>query len=160
MTPTTGNTIMVVATVIIALCAVGALCLNFWKTPKPIEAKLAILFILAQVTCTAAVGLACYFLIATDRIFPVFLCTLYNFLVQAALFGPWSRSPAFRAEFLAIVTAALALAMFSVGAFMKTWINIESRIVDTEATSFLFLVGYLIYPPASPSPPASPTPHQ
>ena len=116
--------------------------------------------VLAQVTCTAAVGLACYFLIATDRIFPVFPCTLYSFLVQAALFGPWSRSSAFRAEILAIVTAALALAMFPVGAFMKTWINTESRIVDTESHIISILSRVPNIPPASPSPSASATPHQ
>jgi len=78
--------LLAVFTGVLALCALGGLCLSFWKAPKPVGTKLAILRVLVELTCAAAVITSAYLLAATDRFGLASLLALYVFLIQYAIF--------------------------------------------------------------------------
>jgi hypothetical protein len=156
MTPETSNAILAVGTVIIAVSALAALCLKFWTVPKPVEAKLAILYGLLELTAAAALFMACYFALATDKGTLASLCALYTFIVRITLFTASSRSPAARAEILAVVLAALFLATVPIYVTLETYLKLETGIVESESRIVSILERIPGIPPASPSPSATP----
>src|SRR5436309_12192686 len=112
MTPETSNAIVAVGTIILALCAIAALAFKFWTSPKPVESKIAILRGLVEYSCIAAVVIAGYSLTLTHKlnIALAFICALYNFLVQVALFALWPN-PVLRRDVLSLVLATAFLAI-------------------------------------------------
>ena len=157
MTDETRNTIIVI-------CTVGALAIQFWALRKPVETKIAILWWLAELSGTAAIVAAAYFLMTSDNSTLPSACVFYNFLVQGALFIISPR-PADRKDILSIVFAAVLFATIpmiaATNALSKTQTliaKLQSEMVKTDAktVSILEKVSQIL---AIPSPSPSPSPY-
>jgi hypothetical protein len=128
MTTETSNAIVAFGTIILALCAVGALCLNFWKSPKPVEAKVAIVRNLGQLIAIAAVIATCYFMTTTEQVGWPVLCSTVAFLVEFALFAT-SPYPVSRVEILTIAAVVLFTADVPVFTSAKAFLKLHSMTV-------------------------------
>jgi len=150
MTTESYNVIVAVGTIVLALCAVGALALSFRKAPKPLNEKVAIVRRVAFLTGVAAAIAAFYFLIATNNPTSVLLCAVSYFVVQVAFFAPFSRSTALRGEIFSLLLAAVFFITFPMLAVMKSMVKMDSDMVSIirKVTDKL-----------PPSPSASQTPH-
>ena len=158
MTDETRNAILVI-------CAVGTIALQFWTARKPVETKIAILLWLAEFTSAAAILVAAYFLMTTDKVVLPSACAFYNFFVQGALFA-MSPRPAARKDILSIVFAAVFFATIpmyaATGALFKWQVEttkMQSKMVEIEGRTISLLEKvYQVFATRSPSPSPSPSP--
>jgi len=153
------NAVNTVAQVIIAFCAFAALCLNFWKAPKPIDEKLLILRSLVELTAIAALVATGYFMIFTDRTVPVMIFAVYYLLVRYAVFAV-SPDSLTRMGILVLATAAVfagTAPFFQIQkASLNTVAKVQSAMIKDESR-IISILERLVMPTASPSP--STTPH-
>ena len=132
MTTPVSNTVNTIAQVVIALCTLAILCLSFWKAPKPVDQKLAILRFLVGLSEIVAVVMTGYFIIFTERITPVTLCAFYYLLVRYAMFVA-ARDPLTRSAILTLVSAAVFAATAPVYQTLKISIKLHSMTVQNES---------------------------
>ncbi len=155
MTTPVSNTISTVSQLILAVCALGALCLSFWKAAKPVDVKLRILRVLLELTCVAALLMCGYLLIATDRWGLASLCALYVFLVQYGIFLA-SPNPATRIEILTIILTAVFAGCIPLYGAISAMLKMQSRMVHIEDRVVSVLEKLTTKPRPSPSPSAVP----
>jgi hypothetical protein len=117
---------------ILVLCAVGTLVLQFWIARKPVETKIVILLWSAELSCTAAVIAAAYFLMTSDNIMWPSACAFYNFFIQGALFV-LSPSPAARKDILSIVFAAVFFATIPMYAATGLLFKMQSQLFKAQS---------------------------
>jgi hypothetical protein len=157
MMPPLNNTINSAAQVIIALCAVGALCLSFWKAPKPVNEKLAILLTLVDLSSFAALLATGYLMAFTDRTGLVAVFSLYYLIVRYAMFAV---SPLTRLTILTLVTAAVfagtasffqlqKVSLIAIGKVQSEMIKQDAAMVDNES-KIVSILQRIPIPPASP----------
>jgi len=143
---------------IVALCALGALVINFWAVRKPTETKITILLWLAEFSSLAAVVAAGYFVITTDKVTLPSGCAFYNLLVQGAIFAI-QQTRATRRDILSIFSAVVFFVIVSVAAATNALLNIQSKTVETDAHIISILQRLTNTPSLSPSPSPSPSNH-
>ncbi len=153
-------TVDTVAQIIIALCAFAALCLNFWKAPKPVDEKLAILRFFVELSSIAALVATGYFMIFTDRIPPVTIFAVYYLLVRYAVFAV-SRDSLTRSAILVLVSAAVFAGTAPFFQIQKVSLNamakVQSEMIYNDSRVVSILEKLTRTP--TPSPSVSPVPH-
>jgi len=161
MTTPASNTVDTVAQVTIAVCTLALLCLNFWKAPKPVNEKLAVLRFLVELSSIAALVATGYFMIFTDYTPPVMIFAVYYLLVRYAVFAV-SRDSLTRSAILVLVSAAVfagtapyfQIQKVSLNAMAKT----QSAMIYNEGRMVSILEKLTKTPTLSPSPSPSPSP--
>lgn len=163
MTTPVTNTINVVVGTVLALCAIGALCLNFWKAPKPVDEKLVILRSLVELSCVAAVVAICCLLMFSDRVGLLILFGSYPLLVRYAIFA---FSPVLRVARKSLPLVVVAVFTITTPSLqnLKASVKVLSTIPEAQhamvqnESHIVSILERLALTTASPSP--SPTPDE
>jgi hypothetical protein len=147
---------MAIKDVILVICGIAAVAINFWTAAKPVEAKLVIVRWAIELSCVAAVVGAGYFLIIADNSKLSLACAFYNFFVQAVLFA-MSPLPIARRDVLSIVSAGVFFGAIITYGMTIELLKVQSEMVKIEdrTISILEKVYHVL---ATPTPTPSPTP--
>lgn len=120
------------ATVVMAVMAVAALAVQFWASPKPLDAKFAILRTCTEISCLLALISGLVLIIAGAPALFAILLASYVLLAQSILFvttgGYMNRYQV--AAYVMGMSAAILLAVSSVTNFVEAQVKDVRQLQD------------------------------
>jgi len=143
-----------ISNIILAICAIGTLAVQFWTARKPVETKILILRWLLEISGFVAVIATGYFLCTSKSLTLPGTCAFYNFVAQAAIFA-MSAHPIARRDILSIVLAAVFFVLVPMYVTTNALLKVQEMMVKTDAniiSSLNKVYETLGMPSPSPSP--------